>query len=318
MIKKKLGRTGLEVTPIGFGVLTIGQTQLNYQLEKGALLIRYALERGVNFLDTAQYYRTYPYIRKALQGTAFAPVIVSKCLRSSYIEMKAAVEEARVEMDRDVVDVFLLHEVRSADDWKRRAGAWEYLHEAKAKGFIKAIGISTHHVDVAEMCAGIHDIDVVFPLINYKSLGIRNGTEAGKKEDMAAAILRNSEAGKGVFAMKVFGGGNLTGEYITALDYVSRLPGIDSLVIGFGYPHEIDRIIEYAEGVIDENYIPDLISKKIRVDPGDCEGCGICVKRCPNKAMFINKYGVCEIDHTVCISCGYCAPVCPVRAIIMF
>jgi len=135
---------------------------------------------------------------------------------------------------------------------------------------------------------------------------------------MAAAIKRNSEAGKGVFAMKVFGGGNLTGEYLTALDYVNSLPGIDSIMIGFGYHHEVDRAIEYAEGTIDRNYVPDLTNKKIRIDPGDCEGCKVCIEKCPNHAIFMNKNGICEVSHSICITCGYCAPVCPVRAIVMF
>ena len=318
MIKKALGKTGLMVTPIGFGVLTVGCTQLDYPFEKGALLLRYALERGINFIDTAQSYKTYPYIKMALHGAGFEPVIVSKCLKGSFEEMKEAVEEARNEIGRDMIDIFLLHEVRSEADFYRRAGAWEYLHEAKAKGLVRAIGVSTHHTDVSEMCAGIPEIEVVFPLINYKSLGIRNGANAGTKEDMAAAIKRNSDAGKGVFAMKVFGGGNLTGDYFSALDYVKNLPGIDSMMIGFGYHHEIDRIIEYAEGTIDRNYTPDLKEKKMRVEPSDCEGCGQCIERCPNHAMFLNIKGICEVDHSKCLTCGYCAPVCPVRAIIMF
>ena len=318
MIKRKLGNTGLEVTPIGFGVLTVGKTQLNYPIEKGAELLRYALERGVNFLDTAQYYETYPYIKAALKGTDFNPVIVSKCLDGSYREMKFAVEEARKEMDRDVIEIFLLHEVRDGPDWENRAGAWEYLNEAKAKGIVKAIGVATHHVDVAARCAGVPELDALFALINFKSLGVRNGKDAGTKEDMAAAIKRNADAGKGVFAMKVFGGGNLTGQYLEALDYVSGLPGIDAMMIGFGHHHEIDRIIEYAEGTIDRHYVPDIKDKRIQIDPGDCEGCGVCLERCPNRAIFISGENVAKVDHSICITCGYCAPVCPVRAIIMF
>jgi Pyruvate/2-oxoacid:ferredoxin oxidoreductase delta subunit len=135
---------------------------------------------------------------------------------------------------------------------------------------------------------------------------------------MASAIKRNADAGKGVFAMKAFGGGNLTGDYLTALDYVSGLPGVASIMIGFGYHHEIDRIIEYAEGTIDRNYIPDIKNKKIQIDPGDCEGCGTCIERCPNRAIYKAESGVGDVDHSICLTCGYCAPVCPVRAIIMY
>lgn len=318
MRKNKLGNTGLEVTPVGFGVLTIGKTQLNMSIEDGSSVLKYALECGINFLDTAQYYDTYHYIKHALKGTNFDPVICSKCLDPSYSQMKYAVEQARKEMDRDVIDIFLLHEVRNGPDWDNRKGAWEYLQEAKAKGIVKSIGVSTHHVDVAEKVAHVPELDVLFPLINYRSLGIRKGNESGTKEEMATAIKSNADKGKGVFTMKAFGGGNLTGHYLEALDYVNELQGVSSMMIGFGYNHEIDRIIEYVNGTIDRNYAPDITKKKIHIDEGDCEGCGACIEKCPNHAISFNENGAATVNHKLCLTCGYCAPVCPVRAIIMF
>lgn len=318
MKKKILGNTKLEVTPVGFGVLTVGQTQLNLPVQEGASVLRYALESGINFLDTAQYYQTYSYMKEALKGSNFDPVICSKCLSPSYTDMKNAVEEARRELDRDIIDIFLLHEVRNDPDFEIRSGAWEYLNEAKSKGLVKAIGVSTHHVDVAEKIVDIPECDVLFPLINFRSMGIRRGFETGSKEDMASAIEANAKKGKGVFTMKVFGGGNLTGHYLEALDYISALEGVSSMMIGFGYNHEIDRIIEYIEGTIDRHYTPDNKDKKIHIDEGDCEGCGACITRCPNKALRYNTNGVAEVDYAACLTCGYCAPVCPVRAIILF
>ncbi|MDI9493753.1 MAG: aldo/keto reductase [Bacillota bacterium] len=317
MRKNLLGNTGLMVTEVGFGVLTVGNTQLNLPIPEGAALIRYALERGINFLDTAQYYQTYPYIRQALKGTDFDPVIVSKCLYGGYKDMEEAIEEARKEMDRDVVEVFLLHEVRGEKDWELRAGAWECLQDAKAKGIVKAVGISTHHVDVTRLAAGIPSIDVVFPLINFKGLGIRNGENPGTKEDMAEAIKDAADAGKGVFAMKVFGGGILLKDYRQAVEYVKNLPGISSLMIGFGHPDEVDRIIEMMEGTLSYDYVPDMSNKRIFIDQGDCEGCEACLRRCPNHAIYMNETGQANVNYDICLTCGYCAPVCPVRAIIM-
>lgn len=318
MKKNILGNTGFEVTPVGFGVLTVGGTQLNLSIQDGADVLRYALERGINFLDTAQAYETYPYIKRALKGTNFEPIIVSKCLKATYDEMKCAVEEARKEMDRDIIDIFLLHEVRNDPDFKLRSGAWEYLQEAKAKNLVKAIGISTHHVDVADAAAEIKEVDVLFPLINFKSLGIRKGPGSGSKEDMELVIRKASRAGQGVFAMKVFGGGNLTGHYLEALNYVNNLEGISSMMIGFGFHHEVDRIIDYFEGTLSPDYSPDITRKKMNIDQGDCEGCGACIQRCPNHAIFFNINGLAEVDHSICLTCGYCAPECPVRAIIMY
>jgi len=314
----ELGNTGIHVTPAGFGVLTIGPWQMNLSIEDGAAVLRYALDRGINFLDTAQYYKTYPYIKKALEGFNGDVVIASKSLDPSYHEMKMAVEEARHELDRDVIDIFMLHEVRSGSDWNDRKGAWEYLQEAKSRGMVKAVGISTHHVDVAEFASSVNEIDVLFPLINFRSMGIRKGELPGTKEEMATAIRTAHDCGKGVFAMKIFGGGNLTGHYLEAIEYVRSLPGVDSLMIGFGHCYEIDSILQVMNGTLPTDFVPTTGHKKIRIDVGDCLGCRICVERCPNKAIFINIDGVAEVDHGICLTCGYCAPACPVLAIIMY
>jgi aryl-alcohol dehydrogenase-like predicted oxidoreductase/ferredoxin len=317
MKTNKLGHTNIEVTPVGMGVLTIGRGQLDLPLDRGAEIVRYALDRGINFLDTAQFYETYPYIRKALTGTNHEPVIASKALVAGYDEMFVAVEEMRRALNMDVIDIFLLHEVRTGDDFIGRAGAWTCLNDLKAKGIIKAIGISTHYIDVAERNAELPESDILFPLINKDSLGVRHFDGPGAKEDMEEAIKHNAKAGKGVFTMKVFGGGNLTGSYLEALDYGSSVEGADSMMVGIGAEHEVDRLVEYAEGTIDRSYVPDISKKRIIVDQGDCESCGACIAMCPNKAMHFNKDGLAEVNQSVCITCGYCAPVCPYRAIIL-
>ncbi len=317
MKKNELGKTGLLVSPIGFGVLTIGDNQLNLPLAEGAAIVRYGLECGINFLDTAQCYRTYPYIREALKGSNFDPVISSKSLDLSAKDMAIAIEEARKELNRDVIDIFLLHEVRNDPDFSNRAGAWNQLQEAKSKGIIKTIGVSTHHVDVAEKMCEIPECDILFPLINLESLGIRYEKGFGTKEDMAVAIAKNGLLGKGIFAMKAFGGGNLVRNYKSCLDYVTSLSGISSVMLGFGAQHEVDRAIEYAEGRLPITYEPDVSNKKIYIDPGDCEGCGSCLIRCPNHAITMNLKGIAEVNAKICLTCGYCAPVCPTRAIIL-
>ena len=58
MEKVILGKTGIEVSKVGFGVLTMGASQMNLPLEDGSNLIEYAIERGINFFDTAEYYDT--------------------------------------------------------------------------------------------------------------------------------------------------------------------------------------------------------------------------------------------------------------------
>ena len=75
-----LGETGIRVSPVGCGVLPMGPGQLALPVEEGAKLICYALSKGINFIDTAQYYRTYPYIRRALEMLGSRPAeMASAC-----------------------------------------------------------------------------------------------------------------------------------------------------------------------------------------------------------------------------------------------
>ena len=317
MKKIILGNTKLEVTPVGMGVLPIGPNQRALPISEGAAIIRHALDRGINFIDTAQYYQTSPYIREALKGTNYEPVISSKCLKDDYKSMAEAIEEARRDMDRDVIDIFLLHEVRTGRFAEKEA-AWACLHDAKAKGLVKAIGISTHHVDVTEAMAEVPDCEIVFPLINYAGLGIRKGSGTGSAQEMMEAIKACYKAGKGIFAMKAFGGGVLTDNYQKALSYVLEKPEIHSCMIGFGSVQDVDDLFDYVEGRMPEDYNPDISKKRMIVEQSDCEGCGNCKNACPAEAIFYNENGLAEIDQSKCLTCGYCAPVCPTRAVVRY
>ena len=318
MKKKQLGTTGMNVSIAGFGVLPMGPSQLALPVEEGAEIIRYALKNGINFLDTAQYYRTYPYIRKALETGEFDDVIIcSKSLCQDYEGMMEAILEAREALNRDMIDIFLMHEVRSGQ-LEERSGAWQALKDAKAKGLVRAIGLSTHHIDITRSAASIQNLDVVFPLINYAGLGIRKGDTFGTKEEMLKAIIECHKSGKGVFSMKAFGGGSLTGHYQEALDYVFSQNAIDSVMIGFGKISEVDDLLSYLDGSMDKTYNPDISKKKVYINQEDCEGCGACKAACPAGAIFYNENGLAEVDHEKCLTCGYCSPVCPVRAVIMY
>lgn len=321
MNRNRLGLSGIEVSAVGMGTLTMGFSQKNLSTGEGARIIVHAVKNGINFLDTAQYYDTYRYLRPALDtiksdDNLDMPVVCSKTLESDYESASAAVDECLSELNLEKIDIFLLHEVRGVADLHERSEAWRALRDKKASGLIRAIGISTHHVDACRAAANLDSCDVIFPLINKAGMGIRDGEGPGARDDMAEAIKLCSNHGVGVFTMKAFGGGNIIEDYVECLDYVTSLEGVDAVMIGMGSLDEVDTAVSYFEGNLGSDYRPDISNKRMMVDQSDCEGCGACKARCVSQAISWNDSGLAEISVEKCVRCGYCAPVCPVRAIV--
>lgn len=309
MKKMTLGKTGIEVTELCFGALTVGPLQANVSVEAGAQLIRAALEEGINFIDTAEMYETYPYIKKALEGYDDEVIIASKSNAETYEGMEKAIQDALKALGRDYVDIFLLHAAKVTPEvFAERAGALKCLKDYKKRGILKAIGISTHVVEVVGRAAEVDDMDIVFPIINKPGMGIVGGST----EDMISAIQKCYKAGKGIYAMKVLAGGHLIGDnLIEAFDFVRRIEGISSVAVGMVTTNELAVNLKIFRG---EKFTPKEISdlkssKKMQVSVA-CIGCGVCVKTCPNNAMEVMGEKV-EVDHEKCLLCGYCRPACP-------
>ncbi|MGE5578745.1 MAG: aldo/keto reductase [Bacillota bacterium] len=310
-----LGKTGLSVSELGFGVLPMGPNQFGLSPEAGGELIARAVRGGVNFLDTAQSYRTYPHIKNALDrlGDKAKGVIIStKSAAASYEDMEKAVLEAREALGRDVLDIFHLHAARvDRTVFQSRAGALRCLTDMKAKGIVRAVGISTHSVDVVRAAATLDEIDVIFPIINSIGMGILHGT----REEMEQAIKEAWERGKGLFAMKALAGGNLLGSREEAFAYVRSVPGISSVAVGMVQMDEVEMNLRIFNGEAVPQGLAErtMKTKRLLVQPF-CIGCGSCVKTCPNAAMTLVD-GKARNDKAKCILCGYCAPVCPQFAI---
>jgi aryl-alcohol dehydrogenase-like predicted oxidoreductase/Pyruvate/2-oxoacid:ferredoxin oxidoreductase delta subunit len=304
-----LGNTGIEVTKLCFGALPIGPLQKNLSIEEGSEVIAYALDKGINFIDTAQLYRTYPHIRKALEKTNIRPVIASKSTAASYEGMEKAILEALEAVGIDYIDIFHLHAAKEqADVFELRKGALQCLQDYKKKGIVRAVGISTHNVKAIEAAASIESIDVVFPILNKIGRGILEGTA----EDMEKAAALCSEKGKGVYLMKVIGGGTMTDDFDSSVEYAMKLSDNYSIAIGMISKEEVIYNTKYFNGDKDLDDIISIRNKKIvKVSQHMCVGCGTCIETCHSSAIYYNQAGKADIDIEKCIQCGYCISACP-------
>ena len=251
-----LGRSGLTVSRLCFGTLTMSPLQQDLSPEAGADLLAYAWEKGVRFLDTADLYGTYPHIRLALRRGA-EYVVSTKAYCYDRETAEAALERAFRGIDREYVDLFMLHEQESLYTLRGHLEALEYLAEQREKGKIGAVGVSSHYCACVKAAPKFSMIDVIHPLINLAGIGIQDGT----REDMEAAIAAARGAGIGIFAMKPLGGGHLIGNNSAALRYAIDSPLLDAVAVGMQSVEEIDADAGlFSEGADVEKRLAALAS----------------------------------------------------------
>jgi len=305
-----LGRTGLRVSRLCFGVLTMGPLQADLPLAEGAALLKYAVEQGVNFFDTAEIYDSYHYLKQLLCCCPDKDlVITTKSYSVTAEEMKASLEKARQELDRDYIDIFLLHEQESALTIRGHRAALDYLIEAKEKGLVRAVGISTHRIAGAQAASELPEIDVIHPLFNIQGLGIQDGT----RQEMEDVLTKAAAAGKGIYLMKALGGGNLLPRADEALRFAFSRPFASAVAVGMKTRQEIEINVLAASGLP----VPDGLKKQVsrakrqlHIDPW-CEGCEECIKHCPQGALYLGQDGKTHVREEDCLLCGYCAAACP-------
>lgn len=305
---RRLGATGISVSRLCFGLLTVSPLQLGLDPRAGARLLRQALDMGVNFIDTAVLYDTDDVLREFLRDLRREEVVIaSKSYDFEYGAMEKTVTAVLSSLGTSYLDLFLLHEQESRLTLRGHAPALECLVDMKQRGLVRAVGVSTHYVDVVRACALHPSVDVIHPIYNRRGIGILDGTA----EDMRAAIEYAHEMGRGIYCMKALGGGHLAADSARSLSYVMNCRAVDSVAVGMASEQELELNVAVSEGrPIEDTAIIELVGRKALHVADWCEGCGKCVARCDHKAVSIVD-GRATVDPVACVVCGYCATVCP-------
>ncbi|MEA1973956.1 MAG: aldo/keto reductase [Bacillota bacterium] len=302
-----LGDTGIKVSKMAFGTLTVSPLQKNMKPSESLEVFMEAFNRGVNFFDTAEGYDNYDHLRNFLKHVDREKIVIStKTYAYSREQAKASLAKALNEMNTTYVDIFMLHEQLNENTIKGHYDAIEYFLEMKEKGIIKAIGISTHFIEGVKAFDKFDALDVIHPIVNKNGLGICDGNI----NEMVDA-LRNLKKSKGIFGMKALGGGNLLNNINECFDFVLNLDFLDSIAVGMQNVNEvIFNVNKFEMKKNSVELINTLNFQKRELHIGDwCVGCGKCVDACQQNALSIVD-GKAVVDSDKCTLCGYCSAKC--------
>ena len=218
---RKLGRTGLNVSEIGFGAWAIGGSWGPQSEADSTAALNRALDLGVNLIDTAAGYgdgKSERIIGGVLRTRRDEVIVATKtppaagpwppspyCLMSErYPEnyLRENIEQRLRNLGTDRIDLLQLHTWTRA--WNRRPEPFEVLRKLKAEGKVRFIGISTPEQDqnsVIDLMRGGW-VDVVQVIYNIF-----------EQEPAAELLPVAAETNVGIIVRVVFDEGSLTGKW---------------------------------------------------------------------------------------------------------
>lgn len=254
--KRKLGKTGLEVTILGLGCAQIGGMRSYKQAIK---LIETAIDLGINYIDTASTYGdSEEKIGEVMRSRRKEVILATKTLQrekeSSWREINTSLERLKT----DYVDLLQIHSVNTMYELDRitsKNGSLNAVIRAKEEGLCKHIGITGHtRPEVIKEALNRFDFETVLvPLSSVDKLLNDFG-------DVIFPIAKNKNIG--VIAMKVLSDGRFTNFVAESLRYVFSLP-ISTAIVGMKTLDELKQNVEIAKKFIPmtELEMKDFIEK---------------------------------------------------------
>lgn len=252
MVRRELGTTGLELTPIGFGAFKIGRNQgikypSGYDLPSDAeahRILNDMLDLGIHYIDTAPAYglseqrigdhvaeRKREFVLSTKVGERFEDG------RSAYDYSESSVLDSiarsRERMKLDVLDVVFVHSNGEDIRILRETDVVPTLMRLREEGTIRAIGFSGKTVEGAR--EALVWADAIMVEYNLENRGHEEVIEEAEAREV------------GVVVKKGLGSGHLNPH--ASIEFVLSNPGVTSLVIGGLNVDHMRANVEFADRV---------------------------------------------------------------------
>ena len=312
-----LGKTGLEISRLGFGGIPIQKIDA----EGTRALISELISEGVNFIDTARAYTvSEEYLGYALSGVRDKFVLATKSMARTRDGMARDIESSLKALGTSYIDLYQIHNP-SPKDFEAviaEGGALEALIAAKKSGKIGHIGITLHSVELFKRAVELDWVEtIMFPYNIVETQGEKYIRICAQKDI-------------GFIAMKPLAGGAIDDASL-ALRFIAANPDVTVAIPGMA---KIEELEQNDLAMTDTSGLrPEELEKiqNIRNTLGTqfcrrCNYCAPCSAGISIYSMFLmegyyNRYDLKDwatarymaMDKTAsdCIGCGACEDRCP-------
>lgn len=261
--KIKLGNSGIETTLLGMGtgVHAVNRTSFltKQDKRKSVALLQHAYERGIRMFDCADTYGTHGLMAEALKNMDREKLMISSKIwyRSGGIpeperpDANLVVDRFRKELNVDYLDMVQIHCMVDENWTETMKPQMDILENLKAKGIIRAHGVSVHSLEAMKDAVKSPWVDVLHARINPYGIAMDKPDPA----EVVKVIHQLHKAGKGVIGMKLIGNGKLRNDskkIDNALRFVLGLRSVDMMIVGFEEIEQIDNYLVRMETALGE------------------------------------------------------------------
>lgn len=315
MLYRKFGRTGLEVSALGYGCMRLPLVRADAKFHvdddeiderEATKLLRWAIDHGVNYVDTAYAYHagnSELFVGRALRDGYREKVHLATKLPSWLIrsreDMDRYLDEQLKKLQTDHIDFYLVHTLTRIF-WPNllRHDLFPFLESALADGRIRNAGFSFHDdLDVFKEVVDAYDWSFCQIQYNYMDEQYQAGT---------AGLEYAASRGLGVVVMEPLRGGRLVGNIPPAIrkvwdraepkrspaEWAFRFlwdrPEISVVLSGMNRMEQVEENVRIAGEVLPHSLtaadraliqeVREIYRSRIRVN---CTGCRYCMP-CPS------------------------------------
>ena len=327
-----LGSTGIRVATVGMGAM----------ITRDSDVIRYAVDHGVNYVDTADCYmggENERIVGRALEGVRDKVVLASKVHIAPVDQMIRSVETSLRSLKTDVIDIMQLHGISSEEEV-----TYGYAREALGKlleqGKIRVPGVTTHsgQGEVLQAVKKHGFYKTVLVAYNFRSdTGLKATIRSAFGGRGLSATIRDvSASGIGIIAMKTQAGGYSVPEvrlspHQAALAWVLENPGVTTTIPSMVSFSQVDENVRASGKRLGWGGRKALNLYARAIEDRHCGLCGECSGSCPRgvdvpsvlrsltylegyrrEDLARETYRALGPDRAAlpCLTCGSCAVSC--------